>query len=164
MISVKFDFFFNLLIGLTLATACPKGFQEIGPSCFVMGPGEKMFEDATEACQQLGGFLAEPRSAELTTAMKSFDFKDFLWIGLKANSDRKFHWLSDNAMLSYTNWGLHQPNDYHKGQHCVLFTVITGLLTKKYKWNDSWCQMHRPFVCQAHKRKLTICVMYINVS
>ena len=129
-------------------TECPTGFQDIDDFCFMMGSGKKTFKKATEACQQIGGFLAEPRSEEITTALKSLTFTGTnLWIGLHdIDENRTFGWQTDSEPLSYTNWATNQPDNENGNQHCVA-------ISKYHEWDDRYCEYKRDYICQAHKRE-----------
>merc|ERR1719239_1264503 len=109
---------------------CPTGFQDIDDFCFMMGSGKKTFKKATEACQQIGGFLAEPRSEEITTALKSLTFTGtHLWIGLHdIDENRTFGWQTDSEPLPYTNWATNQPDNENGNQHCVtILNIMNGM-------------------------------------
>ena len=134
------------------STECPSGFQEISEFCFKMGTGEKTFDDATKSCQELGGFLAEPRSEELSKAVKYFHQNQNFFIGLKYNGqkdsdgNRIFLWQTDNAALSWKDWDVNQPNNRNGKQYCV------GL-NRKYRWDDLSCELKRGYLCQARTGK-----------
>ena len=104
--------------------------------------------EASASCQQMGGFLAEPRSEAMTTAMKQIRFQhNHPWIGLKDNNskDRRFLWQTNYEALSYENWDVGQPNNLWSphGQHCVA-------LDPNYKWDDIDCELKHEYLCQAH--------------
>ena len=107
----------------------------------------KTFTQATAACQQMGGFLVEPRTEEISKAMRAFNFHVNLWIGLRDNAkNRNFLWQTNNASLSYTNWDPkgRQPNNLGGNQSCVA-------LTNNYKWDDIDCELKQEFICQPHR-------------
>ena len=107
----------------------------------------KTFTQATAACQQMGGFLVEPRTEEISKAMRAFNFHVNLWIGLRDNAkNRNFLWQTNNASLSYTNWDPkgRQPNNLGGNQHCVA-------ITQNYKWDDIDCGLEQEFVCQPNR-------------
>ena len=137
------------------STECPSGFQDISGFCFTMGTEKKTFEEATAACQQLGGFLAEPRSEEISNAIKSFAPKhNYFFIGLKDiannnNNNRTFLWQTDNAALSYEDWENGQPNNHGGQQHCVKINIVAN----NYGWDDVECTEERHYLCQANKSK-----------
>ena len=134
---------------ILIPIACPSGFKRIGDFCFVAGTGEKTFEDATAACQELGGFLVEPRSEEISTAVKTFNISSkHIWIGLRDNAkNRNFLWQTDNAALSYNDWDPYnsQPNNRGGNQNCV------ALIRNNYRWHDIGCDLRRGYLCQAHR-------------
>ena len=133
------------------STECPHGFQEIDGFCLVKGTGEKTFEEATRSCQQLGGFLAEPRTQEINTAVQTFNFQSrFLWIGLTdLAEDETFLWQSNNAGLSYTDWAPNQPNNHQYKQHCVGVRKKNNNNNKQ--WNDRKCAEKNEYLCQSCK-------------
>ena len=96
----------------------------------------------------MGGFLAEPRSEKVSTAVRAFNFQsNHLWIGLRDNAkNRNFLWQTNNAVLSYTYWDVGQPNDYHGNQHCVGINY-------NYRWDDIKCDLKREYLCEAHIRE-----------
>ena len=115
-----------------------------------MGTGEKTFDDATKSCQELGGFLAEPRSEELSKAVKYFHQNQNFFIGLKDSGqkdndgNRIFVWQTDNATLSWTDWDVNQPNNGQ--QLCVK-------MIENHRWDDRECTTPLEYICQAHKRE-----------
>ena len=133
------------------STGCPSGFQEIGGSCIVLVFEKKTFNEATASCQQLGAFLAEPRSQEISNGLKKLKLGKKFWIGLRdIAKDRTFVWQTDNATLSYTDWGRGQPNNWRPSgrQHCVVLNH-----GDKWRWDDQWCEDRHQYLCQKHKRK-----------
>ena len=128
------------------STECPVGFKQInGDFCFAKGTEKKNFIEAKAACQQLGGFLAEPRSDEISYVITFFDFQQQpFYIGLRdMDGYRNFHWQTDNAALSYTDWEEGQPDNYRNQQHCVQ-------ITKNYYWDDVSCYEVQDYLCQAN--------------
>ena len=131
------------------STECPSGFEEInGDFCFAKGTEKKTFFEAKAACQQLGGFLAEPRSHAISNAITFFDFhqKPF-FIGLRDIAyNRNFLWQTDYAALSYKDWEEDQPDNYGAQQKCVQINY-------NYKWDDCKCTEKLDYLCQANKGK-----------
>ena len=110
---------------------------------------EKTFEEANSACQDKGGFLVEPRSAELNTALAAFTWEtSHLWIGAKRldSPESSFTWLTDNESITYTNWDSGQPNNYRGNQKCLS-------IKQNYRWDDAPCTMVNDYICQARKRE-----------
>ena len=109
----------------------------------------KNFEDANSACTDKGGFLVEPRSAELSTAVATFTFEtNFVWTGgSQLNSPSQFTWNTDNEPLTYTNWSPGQPNNYGGNQKCL------ALKNTNHKWDDASCTNLYHYICQANKRE-----------
>ena len=108
---------------------------------------EKTFTDATAACEEMGAYLVEPRTVELSNLVKSFTFSTRFYIGLTdVTEDGTFVWQSDGELVSYTDWLVDQPNG-GINQNCVMLKRYPG------GWNDASCDLLRPYVCQAPKRK-----------
>ena len=130
------------------STECPIGYQEIsGEFCFAKGTEEETFVEATKACRQLGGFLAEPRSHAISNAITFFDFhqKPF-FIGLRdINYNGKFLWQTDYAALTYEDWRTGQPDNYGGQQYCVQ--------NKNDGWSVCRCTEELDYLCQANKGK-----------
>ena len=134
------------------STECPIGFREInGKFCFAKGTKKKTFAEATVDCQQLGGFLVEPRSEEISDVITSFDFRPKpFFIGLKDIAKNGiFHWQTDDAALSYEDWENGQPNNHGGQQHCVKINIVAN----NYGWDDVECTEERHYLCQANKSK-----------
>ena len=132
------------------STECPIGYQEIsGGFCFAKGTEEKTFVEATKACRQLGGFLAEPRSEEISDAISLFNFqrKPF-FIGLHAANNGTFYWLIDQGPLSYEDWEGPTPS--------FVLEPDTGRcvqITTNDRWDDCRCTDKLHYLCQANKGK-----------
>ena len=126
------------------STECPSGFKEInGKFCFAKGNGMKNFFDAKAACEQLGGFLAEPRSDEISHVITFFEFQSDFFIGLrKLSNGGDFHWQTDNAGLSYADWDYMEPDNFRGNNLCVR-------INNNYKWEDSHCYIKNYYLCQA---------------
>ena len=114
----------------------------------------KTFEEATEACQQMGGFLAEPRSEEVSTALKTLNFTSiWTWIGLRdITEDDTYVWLTDNATLSYTDWYPQEPNSRH--ERCV------GISKSNLQWLDLGCHWTNEYICQANTIGESFCAVF----
>ena len=98
----------------------------------------------------MGGFLVEPRSEEITNAVKTFTFNGLLWMGLNdIGKNRTFTWQTNRATLSYTNWASKQPDNDKGNEHCVA-------VTKYGTWDDRYCDDKRAYICQAHKREYIV--------
>ena len=139
------------------STGCPSGFQEIGGSCFVMGNVKKTFKKATESCQEMNGFLVEPRSEEITTAVKSFKLKGLIWIGLNdIGKNRIFTWQTNRETLSYTNWASKQPDNDKGNQHCVA-------VTKYGTWDDRDCEYNSERSSKTNMKNLSISLLQVGL-
>lgn len=71
---------------------------------------------ASAACTSWGGKLAPLRDANDATCVEMLLPGDQSWIGLEQsasapNPNAGWTWNSDNVSITYTNWGLNQPDD-----------------------------------------------------
>ena len=104
--------------------------------------------EASASCQQMGGFLAEPRSEEMSTALKKIISESAkFWIGIKDSAKNGiFLWQTNNAALSYKDWDVNQPNNNDGQQLCVK-------MNENHKWDDRECTTPLEYICQAQKRE-----------
>ena len=128
------------------STACPSGFQNIDGYCLKIGNGTKSFDEAKVACQDMGGFMAEPRTEEIQTAMKRLTFDSpYLWIGLR--EDSWYKWETDGEALTFAAWDAGQPNNYGGNQDCA------AMRKADHEWDDAVCSQHYGYACQANIRE-----------
>jgi len=122
---------------------CPDGFEKIDGYCFKMGSGTKNFDDAQLACEDLGGFLPEPKSAAINNITGSLDFTTSVWIGL---TDGVFEgtwlWETDGSAATWYDWGPGYPTN-NTGSNCAVFDKGT------LSWNDTECNTTSEYACQA---------------
>ena len=106
---------------------------------------------ARYACQQLGGFLAEPRSDYISNVITFFDFQEPFFIGLREkDGDGDFRWQTDWSTLSYTDWDVGQPDrPEHWPKDCVT-------INKNDRWDDKNCYVKREYLCQAKLQWYTL--------
>ncbi|XP_066279344.1 macrophage mannose receptor 1-like [Branchiostoma lanceolatum] len=132
---------------------CPDGYSYLAHTrmCYRAYDRENTYVQATTICQADGGTLAMPRDG--TT-------NDFL-IALKntANPSTRFYFgldrrdgswnYVDGGELSYTDWGVGEPNNEGGDEHCADYLPAThGVANKKDKWNDAPCSKFAGFICE----------------
>ena len=139
------------------SAVCPEGFEEVDGYCYVMGDGEKTFNKATEACQEMSkkAFLVEPRTEGITNIANMYananDKLSTLWIGLTDKSaEGDFVWETDGEPLTYKNWAHRQPNNWKGAQDCA------AIIKSASAWGDMKCGSPHHYLCQAKKRKTSI--------
>ena len=132
------------------STECPRGFEDVRGFCFLMETVRKTHDEATASCQNLGGFLAEPRTEEINTAVKSFNYTSYYWIGIIQAARETYCWQTDNAALGYTDWKIRQPQHHDTIRQCgVIDRVTAGNSHKKWKLMD--CPFKFAYLCQSKK-------------
>ena len=123
----------------------------------------KNWKSASKYCQNINMTLAhfyseeETNLAKLTIKEQNLHHEPFWWIGGKAKATNtlkanKWFWTLDGEIVkyleinaySYTNWGLHEPNNFDSMEECML--VFSDL-----KWNDVNCVDKYPFICEDRK-------------
>ena len=121
-----------------------------------MGDGEKTFDEATEACQELSekAFLVEPRTEGITNIANTYananDKLVTLWIGLTDKStEGTFVWETDGEALSYMNWAHRQPNNWKGAQECA------AIIKRDGAWGDMKCGSPHHYLCQAKSGKMS---------
>ncbi|MGM0577826.1 MAG: lectin-like protein, partial [Myxococcota bacterium] len=98
--------------------------------------------DAQELCRGLGGHLASVADADENALFADFATAQLVspWIGFNDRaSEGTFVW-TDGSPVTYTNWGLDEPNDLN-GEDCTSLQP-TGT------WNDAGCEQEMPFYCE----------------
>ena len=137
-----------------VSTDCPSGFEENGGFCFMKRTEEKNFTEATAECEEMGAYLVEPRTVEMSNLVKSFEILTFssrFYIGLTdVTGNGSFVWQSDGELVNYTDWLVGRPKGQDK-RNCVV--LKKGKVGEVDGWNDVACDLLRPYVCQAPKRK-----------
>ncbi len=101
--------------------------------------------EAENYCRASGGHLASFQSKDtlnfislsqqLSTKTKGF------WIGFNIlDKDRGFQW-SDDALPTFSNWNLNQPDNYNNIEECAEIRSNQG-------WNDINCYLNRGWICK----------------
>ena len=118
----------------------------------------KTYEEALVYCENEGGKLAEPKSADAnndiaTLASNSLsDSSIGVWIGLDDKSQEGyFKYASDDTSITYTDWDTSQPDNgiWYNGnleEDCV--KLWKGPNANRFKWSDGLCSVKQSFVCE----------------
>lgn len=124
------------------------------PDCFVAEvaglhgafcENPRSWQDAEDACRELGGTLFVVHSAEEETALAELMMErtgaSNFWIGLSdLEVEGRFSWV-DGSPLDFTSFAPGEPNDENDGEDCVLLR-FDGL------WNDQPCNLELPAACR----------------
>uniref|UniRef100_UPI0037E9C5DB galactose-specific lectin nattectin-like n=1 Tax=Semicossyphus pulcher TaxID=241346 RepID=UPI0037E9C5DB len=157
--SFQVTFFLGLTCGLFIAgtvsqqddtnqpaPTCAPGWTQFGSRCFIFFGEAKMWIDAEQACNDIGGNLASLHSAAENdflrdhTTRVSNNIHKHTWIGgHDAVQEGRWMW-SDGTTFKYERWGTGEPNN-HLGEDCVEMNFRVSY------WNDLPCHHQRPFVC-----------------
>ena len=117
----------------------------------MFGTVKKTHEEATAYCQKLGGFLAEPRTKEINTAVESFNYSSYYWIGIIYHAERaSYCWQTDRAALDYTDWFINEPHQDSITQCGVITRVAAGNNQNK-TWKVMDCNYQYAYLCQSNK-------------
>uniref|UniRef100_A0A7N6A7T8 Macrophage mannose receptor 1 n=1 Tax=Anabas testudineus TaxID=64144 RepID=A0A7N6A7T8_ANATE len=143
----------NNFINTTIApTSVPKGgcapeWLAFQGKCykFVVGTGNKNWQDARTDCINQGGNLAsvvsEREQAFLTTQM--LNFKEDFWIGMNdVNWEMHFVW-TDGKGISYTNWAKGHPTSVPDGLYSFMDEVVSASTSKVED-----CHSKKGFICK----------------
>ncbi|KAI8510992.1 Fibrinogen C domain-containing protein 1 [Branchiostoma belcheri] len=127
---------------------CPEGYTLLRGTCYKAFNTRKSFNAAAAACLADSGTLAMPRDAEtnafLVSLYKSLGDGWSFWFGLHDQREEgRFEWVDDSALGTYSSWAPGEPNNYGRGQDCVLYAVVL-----RDKWSDNDCRMPFRFICQ----------------
>ncbi|EHB16438.1 Mannose-binding protein A [Heterocephalus glaber] len=143
------DVLFLSLVGSTLCQ--PDLFFMISVQDFSLGKksgkkfyvtnGEKMtFAKVKDLCTELRATVATPRNAEENKAIQEVA-NDNVFLGITDEATEGQFMYVTGGRLAYSNWKTNEPNDYGKGEDCVLM-LTDGV------WNDVSCTAAFLAVCE----------------
>ena len=124
---------------------------------------QKTYEEALVHCENEGGKLAEPKSADANNEIATLannSLSDSLigvWIGIDDKSQEGyFRYASDDTSITYTDWDTTQPDNgiWYNGnleEDCVMLIKWAGV--NRFKWSDALCSKKSSFVCERIKGK-----------
>ena len=108
---------------------------------------QKNFDDARDACQNLGGDLALVKTEMIQNALSPIivnlgrtPFSYGYFIGMTDKiQERRWRWL-DDTRLTYTNWNPREPNN-SGNEDC-------GSMFRNGQWNDLACWRKTYYICE----------------
>ncbi|XP_054286580.1 macrophage mannose receptor 1-like isoform X3 [Macrosteles quadrilineatus] len=128
-------------------------------------PGEPWvkvtWKEADELCHMKGHQLAiisNEGHSQAFAATAAHKFRETgseaeeLWIGLKT-LERRFKWVDNSPLGSYTNWLPSEPTNAGGGELCVKAEGRRDVEplwpnAKPYQWNGVWCTAKRSYFCE----------------
>lgn len=116
----------------------------------------RTWASAQSYCADIGGYLAEPKTKEQNSYIKSISHGKFVWLGATdIVSENVFRWSTSGgsdllAENTYSNWYPGEPNNQGGNEDCM------HMMTKG-QWNDLPCDQtyyHMRFVCQRYANNI----------
>ncbi|XP_073943666.1 uncharacterized protein isoform X1 [Choristoneura fumiferana] len=133
-------------------------------SCYKVYTDEKTWDEAQANCQEEGARLVVLSSEEELKVLydllkdQPHDSETQYFAGVRTYSTtepREFRTVVCNETLEeygYGRWEEEEPNDYYGGEYCV------ALDTRRHgKYNDVWCHVKMPYVCESSGAPREIC-------
>lgn len=135
---------------------------QVGNKTMVFVPYEKSWTDALKVCTELGMQLVAIQTAEQQRAIEQFLHKRiwgsrktvldnvywYLWTsGADVDSDGNFEWKTINKPVTFTSWGVGEPNG-GTGESCIELRYVSSGSDRDLKWNDSLCWIKKRFICE----------------
>ncbi|GFO43565.1 histone-lysine N-methyltransferase SETMAR [Plakobranchus ocellatus] len=115
-------------------------------TCLLEFTSLSSYQNATIACNALGGFLASVRTAEELAMVQVLANKTSMWLGLDdIEEEGVFIWQEDGEKLTVAEYNAVfpvAPNNFNDDQNCIEFREYTlGL-------NDWYCDYHLKALCE----------------
>ncbi|XP_075063035.1 uncharacterized protein LOC142151368 isoform X2 [Mixophyes fleayi] len=126
----------------TICTSCPDGWNMIGTACYYLSGDTLTWDVARDECYKFSSVLVILKdNKEMDSLKHFFKVNRRYWIGLRRDPKEihKWKWL-DGSDLSYTNWGVNEPNYYTRYEHCG--ETMSG------PWNDRSCEDSLFYICK----------------
>nr|A7X413.1 RecName: Full=C-type lectin lectoxin-Lio3; Short=CTL; Flags: Precursor [Erythrolamprus poecilogyrus]ABU68502.1 Lectoxin-Lio3 [Erythrolamprus poecilogyrus] len=142
------------LSGIGANQNCPSGWFPHNISCYKLFTERKNWDQAQRTCmeEQENGQLASITDADTAVKLSNklsgnWNFFD-IWFGLSLSKTRGFWLWPDGSMVTFTNWGKGEPNNFWDMESCAALTAASGYLS----WNDKNCGLLHYFICQTQSR------------
>ncbi|XP_037369163.1 C-type lectin domain family 4 member A-like [Talpa occidentalis] len=137
------------------SSCCPKHWKAFGSSCYFISVEEKTWPESEKNCSAMQAhLLVVTTEEEQNFIIQNLDTKSEYYIGL-SDRDRPLHtnkrhwkWVDQTPYNeSATFWLSGEPNSHN--ERCVLLHFHS--LTKKWGWNDVFCDGHYKSICKMTK-------------
>merc|ERR1712110_276069 len=103
-------------------------------------PERANYSQALAYCVDMGGHMAEPRTAELNQFISGLSVFATMYIPIKDEvKEGSWVWESDNSDLSWSNWGSGSPTT-HRLRNCAY-------MSSQGTWGDIGCGIPDTYVC-----------------
>lgn len=139
---------------------------KMGNKNMIMFHKEETWHDALKKCHKIGMQLSTPSTLEHTKNLRIYlnsriygdkPFNDwihwYLWISANdEDEDGTFRWATTKEKLTYTSWGVSEPNGGTR-ENCVELRWVTqdGVV-----WNDAECGLKKKYICEVEDFGLTL--------
>nr|XP_055057576.1 mannose-binding protein A-like [Misgurnus anguillicaudatus] len=137
----------NAKIAIMEKLASFDAFRKVGQKYFVYDGLLESFDNGIKWCKEIGGTIALPKNADENRAMLRLSVASGL-TGHKpyvrvTDRDKEGQFVDiDGKPLTFTNWGLDQPDNYMGAQNCGALTVDSGF------WDDVGCYDPHHIICE----------------
>lgn len=131
---------------------CPEPWHHWGSSCYMITESTRSWLKAREECINLGGVLAVPSSIqENDFIVELIPENEAVWIDCNDREvEGTWECQEDNVKVTYSNWGIGEPNDDMRGEDCAVISMMP--VNVKRKWNDTKCNLDHRAVCKLIRR------------
>ena len=125
---------------------CPDCVQQYDNHDYYFSPAATPYQDAVEACEELGMMLVSIDDADennwLYGTLTRFGSNQWWWLGYDDEAkEGKFQWIS-GSNSDYQNWGNGEPNNSGATEDCAVFGLHDAT------WNDAQCETPARFICE----------------
>ncbi|XP_073445066.1 CD209 antigen-like protein C [Dendrobates tinctorius] len=128
-----------------ICTVCPVGWRTIGSSCYYLSAELRTWDGAQDECYKANSFLAMIKDRNESDSLNTvFGSPGSYWIGLRrdARDPHIWKWI-DGSEVTFTNWGVNEPNHLARNEHC-------GEVTSR-AWNDATCDYTQSYLCEKNR-------------
>ena len=131
--------------GISSERGCRPGWRMWGNSCYVLESGRHDWVRARDACKELGGTLAAPRSREendFVAGLVAEAEENRVWINCN-DRQREAVWVCNDgeAVTGFRSWSPREPNNWGGQQHCAY-------ISPRGMWDDTECYLRYPAICK----------------
>lgn len=128
-----------ILLLVYLSESCQDDWTEYNSHCYRLFTD--MWSDAQNECLNHGSTLVKIETAAENSWLKiNHSLLGGPWIGAYTKTRSVWFWVSDNSIVTYTDWIPGQPSDSGGNQDCV-HIHDSG-------WNDLSCTTFLPYLCE----------------